>query len=938
MLRLCWVPLLISLGCDSARAADFYVAPDGNDAWSGSRPAVNAERTDGPLATLQRARDAVRKQKAADPARAITVYIRGGLYALPQTLKLEAQDSGTAAAPVVYRAYQNEKPVLIGGREITGFVPHKGSILKADLNALGLKGHYFRQLIFDGRRQHLARWPDYDPQNPYGGGWAYVDGKLVPMYQEIPGEDRRTLIYKASDTRSWSRPTDGEVFIFPRYNWWNNIVKIRSLDPQQRKITLTGDASYPIRPGDRYYVRNLMEELDAPGEWYLDRETWTLYFWPPKTVGWDKRSAGPPSPSSPAVADGGPALRLSHPTGNHPAGNPVYAPTMRTILELGPKTAHVIFRGLTFECCEGTAIVLKNTEACTIAGCTIRNAGDYHGSGVSIDGGRGNGVAGCDIFEIGSHGISLSGGDRKTLTAAENYADNNYIHHVGVFYKQGVGIALHGVGNRASRNLIHDGPRMGIMFGGNNLVIEYNHIRHMNLETEDTGAVYTGGRDWISSRGTLIRGNYFHDILGYGREGDKWVSPHFAWGVYLDDNAGGVDVIGNIVVRCPRAGLHLHNGRDNKIENNIFIESRLQQIEYNGWTREHRYWTNHLDTMIQGYEMVANQPAWQKMRNMDVHPKDAVLPDGKIMSGNVFRKNIIFYRDPEAKLFSFRNVSWDHYESDYNLVWHFGRPLLTGQTGAGKPISENLVLNPSFETGRAGALPKDWSWQMRPQGANAGQVEGDAARGKRALMMTGGVGKEPNGREFHPQVVSADLAVKPGHAYRLAARMKADKSGAKATLMLQSYVPNAYFWASSPNQVKVGTDWTACEFVFKTPAPGERGYHEQMKKFRVRIDFAEKSGTLRIDDVSLCEVEMLDEWKAWQAMGFDEHSLVADPKFVDPDKDDYRLKPDSPALELGFHPIPVERIGPYRDELRATWPIVEAEGAREKPLGASPHR
>ena len=82
-----------------------------------------------------------------------------------------------------------------------------------------------------------------------------------------------------------------------------------------------------------------------------------------------------------------------------------------------------------------------------------------------------------------------------------------------MFYKQGVGVNLNGVGNRASHNLIHDGPRMGIMFSGNNLVIEYNQIRHMNLETEDTGAVYTGGRDWISSRGTVIRYNYFHDGL-----------------------------------------------------------------------------------------------------------------------------------------------------------------------------------------------------------------------------------------------------------------------------------------------------------------------------------------------------------------------------------------------------------------------------------------
>ena len=188
--------------------------------------------------------------------------------------------------------------------------------------------------------------------------------------------------------------------------------------------------------------------------------------------------------------------------------------------------------------------MLRGTTNCLIAGCTIRNVGDYRGGGVSVSGGENNGVVGNDIYEIGRNGISVEGGDRKTLTPAGNYADNNYIHHIGVFYKQGVGVSLSGCGNRASHNLIHDGPRWGIGFRGNNLVIEYNHIRHVNLETADTGAVYTGGRDWLGSRGTVIRYNYFHDILGYGQENGRWVSPHYAWGIYLDDNTGGVDVIG----------------------------------------------------------------------------------------------------------------------------------------------------------------------------------------------------------------------------------------------------------------------------------------------------------------------------------------------------------------------------------------------------------
>ena len=685
-------------------AIELFVAPTG----SNTNPGTLAQ----PLKTLEAARDTARKLTGEK-----TIFVRGGLYELERTLKLDAKDSSTT-----WRSYQSEKPVVIGGKQITDFVPYKGSILKAP----AIKGVNFRQLFFNGERQHLARYPNFDPKNPYSGGWAYADGKPISMYKEITGEDKHALPFKPSDARAWAHPEEGEVFIFPRYNWWNNIVRIKSVDAAAHTITLASDCSYAIRAFDRYYVRGLFEELDAPGEWHLDKQDWTLYFWPPAPL---KDKA-------------------------------VYAPTLRTLVEISSAT-NVTFRGFTFECSEGTAITLKNTTNCLIAASTIRNVGDYHGSGVAINGGFKNGVTGCDIHDTGSSGININGGDRITLTPAENFADNNYIHHTGVFYKQGVGVSLTGCGNRASHNLIHDGPRFGIQFAGNNLVIEYNHIRHMNLETEDTGAVYTGGRDWIGSRGTVIRYNYFHDMLGYGHD-DKgvWHSPHFSWGVYLDDNTGGVDVIGNIVARCSRASIHLHNGRDNFIANNIFVEGRLSQIEYSGWTTNSRHWVDHFTGMVKGYESVAAQPAWQNMRNMSLHPSKAVLPDGTIMSGNVLTRNIVYYQNPKSKLYNWRNLSFANNRFDSNLVWHCDQPLLTN-------------------------LPK-----------------------------------------------------------------------------------------VSTNQ----------------------------------------------------------QWSAWQEKGNDVHSLVADPLFVNAAADDYRLKPNSPAYKLGFKPIPVEKIGPYKDDLRASWPIVEAEGAREHPL------
>jgi hypothetical protein len=725
---------------DQRPAVTIFVSTVGDDAWSGSLAEPNAAKTDGPLATLEAARDKIRTLKKNGPLSAggVTVVLRGGIYCLAKTFQLTQADSGTADAPVVYRAAEGEKVQVLGGRPITGFVSYKGSILKADVAAQGFKGVYFRQLFFDAKRQHLARYPNYDPQNPYGGGWAYADGPPLLMYQDVPNESRRTLQYRAKDARHWSRPEEGEVFVFARFNWWNDIVPIKSVDRKSRTITLTNDASYAVRATDRYYMQGLFEELDAPGEWYLDRRTETLYFWPPAPL----------------------------------EGKMVYAPTVDTLVAMGPGTAYVTLRGLTLECCYAAAVVLSHTHDCLVAGNTVRNAGDYNGSGIALDGGRNNGAVGNDVYEIGRIGIAISGGDRATLTPAGNYADNNYIHHTGVFYKQGTGINMEGVGNRATHNLIHDCPRFGIGFGGNNLLIEYNHIRHVNLETEDTGAVYTGGRDWISSRGTVIRYNFFHDMLGYGRKDGKWESPHFAWGVYLDDNAGGIDVIGNIVARAMLGPIHLHNGRDNHIENNVFVDGTQQQIQYSGWTTAHPFWKEHLKTMIPGYDLVAGQPAWRGMRHMELRPEKAPLPDGTIMAGNVLRRNILYYRTPSAALYCLRDVSLHDNRFDENLAYHFGLPL---------KIDFSMSVKSDVK-----ADPKD--------------------------MPT-------------------------------------------------------------------------------------------------------------------------DRWPAWwQAQGQDQHSIVADPLFVDPEHDDYRLKPDSPALKLGFQPIPIEKIGPYADPLRASWPIVEAEGAREKPL------
>ncbi|MBI3923278.1 MAG: hypothetical protein HY318_17790, partial [Armatimonadetes bacterium] len=149
---------IVALQAVPSKAEELYVATTGNDAWSGKLPNPNPQKNDGPFATLERAREELRKRKAVGALKGgATVFVRGGMYELPRTFKVGVEDSGTAEGPVVYRSYQKEKPILIGGRKITGFEPYKGEISKADVGAQGFKGLYFRQLFFEGQRQHLAR-------------------------------------------------------------------------------------------------------------------------------------------------------------------------------------------------------------------------------------------------------------------------------------------------------------------------------------------------------------------------------------------------------------------------------------------------------------------------------------------------------------------------------------------------------------------------------------------------------------------------------------------------------------------------------------------------------------------------------------------------------------------------------------------------------------
>lgn len=825
-----------------------------------------------PIASLQAARDQVRALRKAGKTGRATIWVEGGTYEQRQTVTLDAQDS-----ELIIRGVNEARPTFIGAPVVTGFVPHEGKIVKADVSKLITKGTRYRQVLQDGERMILARWPNFDAKDPLYGGWAFVDDIPKAVIEQHPWKNE--LYVKPQDLRTWAHPEDVELDIFAMYGWWNFIQPVKSLDAATRKLTLAKPCGYDLHPHNRYHFQNALEELDAPGEWFYDVRTTTLYVWP---------------------------------AGDDVTKHEVRLVTLDSFIKLGPGVKNVTVRGLHFTGCNGTAVTMTNTTGCTVAACTFKNVGDFHGSAISISGGTDNAARGNDISHTGSNGISLGGGDRLTLTGCNNVADNNHIHHIGIFNKNACGVGANGVGITISHNLIHDGPRMGVQMGGNNITVEYNHMHHLLQETQDGGAIYTGGRDWISSRGSKWQYNRIHDIIGCGQESDGLHHPWFSFGLYPDDNTGGVDIIGNLVYRCEWTPIHMHSSRDCIVENNIFALGNRFQFDLHGWTKDQRFWQDHLPTMIKGYESVIGQPAWKGMRGMDLHPKDSIREDGTFMTGDIVLRNIMYSNQPGVKYGDLRNVSPKYNTIDQNLAWNGGHPVVTGINKVG-PDKGEPVLVENFDAAEAGKAPKGWGFNHQPKGVKLVAVDG-------ALQADCGPDTDP--KNSHTVFHSPEIPIKPGAAYRIRMRMRSSEPASRVGLALASYVDKKGYWQTGSITVRPTNEWQEVEATGRMPREGDSNYKDWMKTFWLRVDCHEKTGQIFIDDVRISEAEPLDEWAAWQAEGWDKNSIVADPLFVDVAKDDFRLKPESPAIKkLGFKPLPIEKMGLYKDELRASWPV-----------------
>ncbi|HVY48118.1 MAG TPA: right-handed parallel beta-helix repeat-containing protein [Minicystis sp.] len=556
-------------------SADFFVAPDGDDAWSGALAAPNASHTDGPFATIGKAQQAVRGVDKATRTTPIVVMLRGGTYALASPLAFTSMDSGTTAAPVVYEAYPNETPVVSGGKRVTGFTETAPGTFRATLPA----SDAFEQLWVDGARRY----------RPRANGGHYL--RIVSADASSP-LDTFDMASATDLDPSWHDLGAVELVVFEQ--WTVSRMRLVSVDPAHQKAKTTPFTSTKSYHGfianHRYLVENVKEALANPGEWYLDRATHELTY-----------------------------LAKS---GEDPNGATSVVVPVSSQLLTADGLAETTFRGITFSHTSWVvpdagypagqglwnvpaAILVHDPVHVTFDACTIAHVG---ANGIEFEGNAGWAPTASDpysaafvngaVYDTGAGGIRVGGNSASSdaTTAQGVHVANDVVSGGGRFLLSGqailVGESHHDV---VEHNEVFDYYQTAISVGqcfangangstatyptghAHDDVVQGNLVHDIGRGvTSDMGGVYLLTCD---TQNNVVTGNVIHDVV-HDPGGSGFAPGYGANGLYFDQGTSHVATTENLVYRVTGNGFQQNFGRDTQITNNVFAFAKSSSIDH----------------------------------------------------------------------------------------------------------------------------------------------------------------------------------------------------------------------------------------------------------------------------------------------------------------------------------------------------------------------
>jgi parallel beta-helix repeat protein len=655
-----------------SKAEEFYIAPNGNDAWSGKQATPNAANTDGPFASIARSRDAIRQLKQRQGGKLkqpVTVFLRGGTYFLVEPLTFTPQDSGTAEAPITYTAYQNEKPVISGGRVIKNWQSETvdgKQLWVAEIPEVQQGKCFFRQLWVNGERRRRARYPKQ--------GYLQVDQvpEVTPNTQWNEGQ--KSFKFRKGDLKAWKTVDSAEAIVMTL--WTESHLPITSIDENQKIVNFGKQSVFKIVPGSLYYVEHALEILEEPGEWYLDKNTGKLYCIPmPDEKIQDVEVIAPILPGLVKLLGDQAAgqfidyLSFKNLTFSHTDWyfNSQFLNNQPLLEVSGFVQAAYGVPG---------AIYGQGIRHCSWQNCQVANIGQY---GIELFNGCSfNKITNCQLFDLGAGGIKISDGTHSTEVTNCSIYNGGRVFHGAIAL-----LLIETYNNQLSKNQIYDfyytAINLGWVWGygaskSKNNIIEANNIHHIGKLSNGDGpilnelaGIYTLGQQ----PGTVIRSNVIHHIHGRGSGGVDGAASGI--GFYLDEGTSYLAIENNLVYQTD-IGFHLHYGLENIVRNNIFAFGKEFQIS-----------------------RIVQEPhlSFRFERNL-VYWRDGKLLAGKWGDSNVAVDRNLYWHLDSSKI-RFSEFSWEEWQArgmDKNSL--IADPLFVA------PDKGNFQLNsnsPAFQLG-----------------------------------------------------------------------------------------------------------------------------------------------------------------------------------------------------------------------------------------------
>ena len=581
-----------------------YVSKAGKDSWSGTLSTPNVTNTDGPKLTIGAARDTLRNLRALgklSPLGAI-VDVGPGRYFQASSLAFISLDRATSTGPMIYNSTVPKGAIIDGGIQITKWLPLDPrlaprvspavapNLLCADLKALGItdfgvfpKGTWTGnsastaiELFVNNQRQTVARWPNV--------GYATVS----------QGIDYYSFTADLSTAKLNSSDTDLVICGFPSHYDWAYTSDYGTVNRGANSLSFSHAQVYPSLPGGRFYVKNALSELDAPGEYYVDKATGLLVYYPIGNMA--------NATAFVSVNGGGPVIKLTD---------------QQNFTLQNFTIEHGRSDGLMLQRCQGVKVVGGQIDNCAGSAIIIQELGGTPGCS------NNNVVQSVTMNDLGEYGVYVYAGNRLTLVPANNVVKNNAITRFAqIMPSYRSGVMLWGVGNQAIHNNISECPSVALQLFGNENVADSNHIWNACTDTQDSGGIYLSGTD-ASQRGNVVKNNYVENVYC------RLAGYNGIWGIYLDGRSSGVTVTGN-VVRNSNTGYLINAGRDNLLQNNVSVDC-TQGIQVD--EASHSSWST-LVPSLNAVNYLTNPYAGKYPRLPSILAQDPTWPEGNVCNLN----------------------------------------------------------------------------------------------------------------------------------------------------------------------------------------------------------------------------------------------------------------------------------------------------------------